>query len=572
MHDLVIRNAKIVDGTGRAAFGGDVAVDAGRVTGVGKVDEGGHQTIDAEGRVLAPGFIDVHTHYDVQGFWDTTLSPSPLHGVTTVFAGNCGFSVAPLDDTSGEYLMRTLARVEGMPIRSLETGVPWDWGTTEEFFDRVDRRLAVNTGFMIGHTAMRRFVMGADATKRYATEEEIVAMQALLRTGLQAGGIGFSSSWAPTHYDADGLPVPSRHAHPHELIELARVCSDFPGTSLEFLPNHPQDPLDGDLLELVIQMSVAARAPLNWNVMLVTAANLDHYKRRLEADDRARERGGRIVGLVITDMDQPRYSVWAGFGLDQVPGWLAATVGTLEERIRIFTDPAARAQLAAGANDPANPLPVIANWDAHTIAQTFTPETKQYEGRTLGEIAAKEGKAAFDAFCDIAVADNLRTYFVPFRPATTQADWEARAEIWTDPRAVLGGSDAGAHLDRISTYNYTTNLLKVGVRERRLLGLEQAVHLITQVPAQLYGVVDRGVLAEGGFADLVIFDEDTVGPLPTRIVDDLPGGAERLNSGAEGVGHVIVGGEEILRDGRFTEARPGRVLRSGVDLANSGLR
>jgi N-acyl-D-aspartate/D-glutamate deacylase len=571
MHDLIIKDARVVDGTGRPGYSADIAVDGGRISVIGRVGESGRRSIDAQGRVVAPGFIDIHTHYDAQGFWDSTLSPSPLHGVTTVFGGNCGFSVAPLSDASGEYLMRTLARVEGMPIESLKVGVPWDWRTTEEFLDRFDRCLAINAGFMVGHTALRRFVMGPDATTRRASEAEIVSMQALLRAGLRAGGIGFSSSWAPSHVDADGVPVPSRYADSHELIELARVCGEVGGTSIEFIPNHPDESLDGEVGDLLISMSAAARRPLNWNGMIVDAQNRTHFEGRLHASDVATAQGAKVVGLVLVEMEPMRYSVWGGFSLDQIPGWLDVTTGPLDQRLGVFRDRSGRERLFQAAAASTNPKPFIANWDTHTIAQTFSPPAKRYEGRRLGEIAAEEGKGAFDAFCDILLADDLRTYFVPDRRLPSQKDWEARAEIWRDPRAVIGASDAGAHLDIISTYNYTTSLLKKGVRDYRLLSLEEAVRLLTVVPAGLYGVAERGAVKEGYFADLVIFDESSVGPQPTRIVDDLPASACRLYGGSEGIGHVIVAGQEVVRDGAFTDARPGKVLRSGKDLVGTEL-
>ena len=343
MHDLVVRNGKIVDGTGGPSFSGDIAVSDGQITAIGDLNERGKVNIDTEGRVVAPGFIDVHTHYDVQGFWDTTLTPSPLHGVTTVFGGNCGFSVAPIDETSSDYMMRTLARVEGMPIESLQAGAPWDWRTTGEFLDRLDGTLAINTGFMVGHTALRRAVMGQDSTRRHATAEEIGLMQGLLRIGIEAGAIGFSSSWSPTHNDSEGLPVPSRHAEPAELIGIVFECfAIFRGlqsNSFQIIPtNHSM----AILIELMIQMSLAARSPLNWNVMNANAGNVAHHLERLGAGDEARKRGAKVIGLVITSgTDAPRFSFSSGFVLDQVPGWLPATTGTIDARAAVLADPSA---------------------------------------------------------------------------------------------------------------------------------------------------------------------------------------------------------------------------------------
>ncbi len=571
MHDLVIRDASVVDGTGRPRFHADVAVDEGRITAVGDVQDGGTSTINADGRIVAPGFVDVHTHYDVQGFWDTTLSPSLYHGVTSVFGGNCGFSVAPLDDDSCEYLMRMLARVEGMPLRSLEQGVPWDWTSTADFLDRLDGTLSVNTGFMVGHSALRRLIMGPEATERRANRVEVEAMKSLLRRGLAAGAIGFSSSWAASHKDGDGRPVPSRSADAEELIMLAAVCGEFAGTSIEFLPGLPNLAFTDEVADLMIQMSSVAGRPLNWNLMIVGADTLDFWLAKLDVGTRALGRGAKVVGLCIPRLDSSRLSFGNGFGLDLLPGWTAAMTSPPEERIRLFSDPHERRRLEALAAT-ADSTFTMHQWDAYVVAQTYSSETARYEGRVVGEVAAEQGKSAFDALCDIAVADGLRTQITPYSKPDERRDWEARAKVWRDDRALVGGSDAGAHLDLISTYNYTTTLLGIGVRREGLLGLEEAVRLLTDAPARLYGLRDRGRIEEGAWADLVVFDEATVAPRPVRLVDDLPGGSERLTGGADGIGHVFVSGQEIVRDGQCTDARPGRVLRSGRDTDTPSLR
>src|SRR5690348_15389168 len=254
--DLVIRGALVVDGTASAPVPADVAVAGDRIVEVGRVDGGATRVVHADGRVVAPGFVDVHTHLDAQAFWDPTLSPSPLHGVTTAIAGNCGFTIAPLSDASGDYLMPMLARVEGMPLESLRLGVPWDWRTTSEYLDRLDDGLALDLGFMVGHSAIRRLAMGPDANERVATPDELSQMQRLLRDGLGAGALGFSTTTSATHNDASGRPVPSRFADEREFVELARVSGEFPGTSLELLPRGATDlgPFDDDVAELMIRM------------------------------------------------------------------------------------------------------------------------------------------------------------------------------------------------------------------------------------------------------------------------------------------------------------------------------
>jgi N-acyl-D-aspartate/D-glutamate deacylase len=568
MHDLVIRGGQVVDGTGAERRTADIAVAGGRIAGVGSdVGEGAH-TIDAGGRIVSPGFVDVHTHLDVQGFWDPTLSPSPLHGVTTVLGGNCGFTVAPLADGAAEYLMRMLARVEGMPLESLEQGVPWDWTSTAEYLDRLDGTLALNAGFMVGHSALRRVVMGDAATERAATPDELERMVALLRAGLAAGGIGFSSTWSTTHNDADGRPVPSRHATAAELVTLAAVCGEFEGTSLEFLPGVGQ--WDAETEQVMLDMTVAAQRPLNWNIITGSARSRRHWQDKLALSDRARELGGKIVGLVIPRIFGARFCFRSGFVLDAIEGWREPMALPPAEKLALLSDPAGRAQLAALA-EATTGMGSLTDWGAKLIVETFTDSTKRYEGRTVADIAAEAGKASFDALLDIVVADDLRTSFRNASDDDTDEDWAARADLWRDPRAVVGASDAGAHLDMLATFSFSTDLLAFGVREHGLLSTEEAVRLLTSVPADLYGLRGRGRLAAGAVADLVVFDEATVGPEEVSTRFDLPGGAGRLYAGAHGVEHVIVNGVPIVAAGELTRATPGTLLRSGRDTTNPSL-
>jgi N-acyl-D-aspartate/D-glutamate deacylase len=568
VHDLVIRGGKVVDGLGNPARTADVAIDNGHVVAVGDAGPA-RRTIHADGRVVAPGFIDVHTHLDVQGFWDPALTPSCFHGVTTVLGGNCGFTVAPLDDDAAGYLMRMLAKVEGMPLESLEQGVPWDWRTTAEYFDRLDGRLALNAGFMVGHSAIRRVVMGEEATARTARVDELDRMGALLRDGLAAGGLGFSSTWASTHIDAEGRPVPSRHADAAELVALAAVCGDYEGTSLEFLPAIGQFP--DEAVEVMVAMSVAARRPLNWNIIVANARSLPHWQEKLAVGDLARARGGKVIGLVIPESPAARFSFRSGFVLDSIPGWDAPLALPHDKRLAFLRDPSGRRVLAEQAAVAPSHLGAMTDWGRKVIVETFTPETKRYEGRIVADIAAEEGKDPFDALLDIVCADGLRTSFCNLAIPDTDEDWAARASIWRDPRAVVGASDAGAHLDMLTTFSFSTTLLQEGVRQHSLLTLEEAVRLLTDVPAHLYGLRDRGRLTEGAWADIVIFDEATVGRGPVYTSEDLPAGAARLCSDALGIGHVLVNGEEIVANGELTGAIPGILLRSGRDTATPAL-
>lgn len=572
MFDVIIKGGDVIDGTGAARRRADVGIRDGRVVAIGAIDGEAATTIDATGKVVAPGFVDVHTHFDAQVFWDGALTPSPLHGVTTVLAGNCGFTIAPLseDPADGDYLMRMLARVEGMPLESLREGVPWNWRTTGEYFDQVSSRLGVNAGFMVGHSAIRRIVMGTEATAREATADELAAMERLLHEGLDAGGIGFSSSWARTHNDADGRMVPSRYASREELIALATVAGQHEGTSLEFIPQ-VGPAFDQWAIDVMADMSVAARRPLNWNVLTVNAANAEAGLGKLEASDAARAKGGKVVALTVPHSFPVRFSFATGFVFDAMPGWEAPMLLPRAEKLALFRDRAALDRLNEIAQAETNPMRGVADWSTKMIYDVVHPDNEQYRGRLVAEIAAEQGRTPWDVLVDIVLADELLTSFGPVPVAESADDWKARLQFWRDSRAVIGASDAGAHLDLLASFNYATVLLGSAVREQQLLPLEEAVHLITDVPAQLYGLVDRGRLQEGWHADVVVFDPATIASDEVATRYDLPGGAARLYAGAQGVEHVLVGGSPIVRDGELTAELNGTLLRSGRDTRTPSL-
>ncbi|MGD9702291.1 MAG: amidohydrolase family protein [Acidimicrobiia bacterium] len=563
MLDLCITGGTIVDGTGAPGVVGDVGVKDGRIVAIGTVDEPAAETIDATGQIVSPGFVDVHTHYDAQAFWDTTLSPSPLHGVTTVFGGNCGFTIAPLTPEDGDYLMRMLARVEGMPLESLQTGVPWDWRTTAEYLDRLDGVLMPNAGFLVGHSAIRRVVMKEAATERHATADELLQMQQLLRDGLAAGGMGFSSTWSSSHNDHNGIPVPSRHASRAELIALCSVVAEFPGTTLEFIPAVGQ--FGDEVFELMADMSAAANRPLNWNLLQVYGQNWDYVQHQLTGFDHAAARGGKVIALTLPDSFRLRLNFSGGFVLDILNGWDALMALPAEEKLRRLRDPEIRAEWNRLAQSTEGTVRAIANWADYYLLETFTEEYKPHQGRLIGEIARDLGKSPWDTLVDIVIADGLMTVIANQDRGQDDMSWARRVEVWRDGRALIGASDAGAHLDMIDSFSFSTIVLGRAFRERGLLPVEEAVHYLTDAPARLYGLRERGRIALGWHADLVVFDPTTIGPSPVYTKFDLPGGAGRVYGEAEGISHVIVNGTRVVEGKRLLAARPGTLLRSGRD-------
>jgi N-acyl-D-aspartate/D-glutamate deacylase len=563
--DLVIRGGSVIDGTGAPARRADVGVVGGRVVAVGPLGEPASRVVDATGLIVCPGFVDLHTHYDAQLSWDPTASPSPLHGVTTVLGGNCGFSLAPCGPADRAYLTRLMARVEGMPLAALEAGLDWAWSTFGDWLDRLEGSVGVNAGFLVGHSTLRRVVMGAESVQRPATAEEVRTMAAALGSALAAGALGWSTSQAPTHHDGDGSPVPSRAAGRDELLALAAAVGEHPGTTVELILPGCLNGFTEDEVDLMTEISLRADRPVNWNVLGVSAGNREATSHQLAASTAAAARGATVVALTLPHTMQVRLSFETGAILNGMPGWRDVLEAPVAERLVALSDPTVRRRLDEGAHsEEAGVLRHLAAWKRLVFTETFAPATAAWEGRSVGEVAAERGVDPFDALLDVVVADELRTGLGVPMPES-EADWAARAEVWSDPRTVVGGSDAGAHLDTMCGAMYSTALLGDGVRARGLLSWEEAVHQLTDVPARLYGLRERGRVAEGWWADLVLFDPERVGHVPERTRDDLPGGASRLYAEATGVEAVLVNGVEVVRDGAFTGARPGRVLRSGRD-------
>jgi N-acyl-D-aspartate/D-glutamate deacylase len=572
MLDVLITGGLLVDGSGTPARPADVGINDGRIVAVGEpgtIPGPARRTIDATGLVVTPGFIDVHTHYDAQLMWDPYATPSNVHGVTTVLGGNCGFTLAPLHADDADYLRRMMARVEGMPLAALETGVGWEWESFADYLARLDGRIGVNAGFLVGHCALRRYAMGPAAIGSTADSDQLAAMTAELHAALDAGALGLSTTLSSTHSDGDGKPVASRWADKTELLALSRAVGEHEGTFLEGIVPGSLDQFDDDEIELLAAMSAAAGRPLNWNVLTIDAAVPARVPRQLTASARAREVGGRVIALTMPTLVPMNMSLRTFCALHLIPGWGEILGLPIPERIAKLRDPDVRAEMLRRAQSPeAGVLRRLASFGRYVIGDTYSPANEGLRGRVVGDIAAERGQDPFATLVEIAANDELRTVLWPMPSDNDPDSWALRARTWEEPDVLLGGSDAGAHLDRMAGAPYPTRFLGDCLRGRKLVGLERAVAMMTDEPARAFGLRDRGRIAPGYLADLALFDPATIDSEPATLVHDLPAGAARLTAGSIGVVHVLVNGVEIVRDGTPTGATPGTVLRSGRDTVS----
>lgn len=569
--DVLLRDASLIDGTGAPARPADVAVSGDRIAAVqppGELTPAREtQVVDLDGLTVAPGFIDVHTHYDAQLYWDGFATPSSVHGVTTVFGGNCGFTLAPLKRRDADYTRRMMSQVEGMPLAALENGVDWRWETFGQYLDGLEGRIGVNAGFLAGHCALRRYILGEESMVRASTDDEIETMSGLLAQSIEQGALGLSTTRSRTHPDHNGDPVPSRQASEAEVLRLCDEVGKRPGTTLEAITTGCVQGFDNDEVELFAQMSARANRPLNWNVLGITAHGTDAERReKLERQfaptRRAREVGGRVVPLNMPVGTELNMSMATYCGMWLIPGWREIMTLPFEEKTAKLRDPAVQRKLVEGS--VGSGLERFADIGAYRIGQTVAPANKQYEDRVVSEIATSLGTDAWTALLDIEVADEYRTVLWP-EVVESDEQFDLIKEIWATDEVVIGGSDAGAHLDRLLASPYPTRLLAKVVRDRRLVPLERMIQLMTESPARLYGLTDRGRLVEGAFADIVVLNPETVASQPARRAYDLPGECLRLTADSIGIELVLVNGVETIRGGQPTGELPGAVLRSGRD-------
>jgi len=571
-YDLVIRNGVVVDGTGLPRRRADVAVQDGRIAEIGFVDGSGTRELDVDGRVVAPGIVDPHTHYDPQLTFEPYATSSCFHGVTTVVAGNCGFSVAPLRPGDAGWLIQLFARVEGMDSSALE-GIPFDgFETFPEYLRSLDGRIGVNAAFYVGHCAVRRYVMGDACQEREATDDEISAMEAIVADAMTHGAAGFSSTHSPTHFDSADRPVPSRLSSTGELERLVAAAGRAAhGGSIAYLPLSAVGGITPDDEQLLTRLSLEARMPViiqglgARSKVDAPTAGWDNAKRFV---DEATAHGAAVYSLAMSKPFNRTFDLAAGTKLYE--GALEfhrmfTDASTVEARIALLRDASFRDSIRHSVEhpnrDPAKgPTLPPPHWDVLHVNQVRRPENEKFVGRSLVDIAAEMGVHPTDAMLDIALSEDLATEFL----------WKTETEEWiegtrvaqADPHMVVGTSDGGAHLDRDDGAEAHSYFLQHWVREWEGFTLEEGVRQITALPAALCGLVDRGVLLPGYAADIYVFDPDTIGPAHKEFVHDFPNGAGRWTSKPVGAHATIVNGVPIVLDGELQHdaGLPGAVL------------
>lgn len=556
-YDLKITNGTIVDGTGKAGYRGDVGIKDGKVVALGAAPGEAKETIDAAGRVVCPGFVDVHTHYDAQILWDKMLSISPWHGVTTVVMGNCGFGVAPTRPDHRSKIMRTLEKVEGMAYEALDAGLgaEWPFETFPEYMDALEKQgTAINVGVMAGHTPIRTYVMGDDAVERGATEDEVRAMERIVEEAMEAGALGFATSHAGTHHGYGGKPVPSRLASVGEIDSLVGAMRRS-GRGLM------QATIGRTLFhEQFKELAAKHGVTISWTALLAGMAGPGSHRRHLEETQKQRDAGFNIVPQVSCRPLMFDFDFNEPFPFEVRPLFKQTMETDREGRKAIYADPAFRAEFKADVAPGQKNL--AANWAERAVI-SLSPNDPSLNERSLAEVAAERGVDPNDLALDLSLDTD---FAARFRFAFFNYDQAEVAELLLDPNCVVALSDAGAHASQLCDACYSSHLLSHWVRDTGTLGLEQAIHRLTQEPAELFGIADRGLLAEGRPADVVVLDPATVRAGGLRRVHDLPAGADRLISEADGIDLVVVNGQVIRRAGQDATGLatlPGRLLRGG---------
>ncbi len=556
MYDLIIENARLIDGTGQPSSMGTLGVNDGVITYMGS--ESGlaaERTINADGLVLAPGFVDPHTHYDAQIAWDQLLTSSPWHGVTTIVMGNCGVGVAPVKPETRDILMHDLVNVEAIPYEVMDAGINWTWESYGEYLDAIGSRgLGINVAGLVAFTPLRHYVMGEESFEREATPDEIVTMRKLLREAMEAGAFGFTTTTSQNHVGYEGRPLACRNASRDELKGLCHALRDVGRGTMEVILNSGGMHLVNDEdVELLKMLTGESGRKVTWLALFAHPGEPDFH------DQNVAKLGNELLKRAVPQVTPRAITSRGDFINPSMFGsfisWQEALKQDPEGKKAIYR----QAEFRNAFQDELERRKRTHMWGQMRILEVDDPKLQDYVGKSFEEIAEAEGKRPVDAYLDVGLADNLQT---KFQTANFNYDLDGVKKLVSDDRFMIGLSDGGAHVDFICDVGYATAMLDIWVRQRDVLSLEKAVQKITSVPAEMFGIPNRGVLAEGKVADLVMFNPDTVTAKPPEYVRDLPKNGRRLISKAEGIEATFIAGQQVFDKGTHTGELPGRVLRS----------
>ena len=586
--DLLIKNGRVVDGSGQPSFHADVAVQDGKIVGVGKFTASATRTINADGRVVAPGFIDHHTHFDSQAMWDPIVTSTSLNGNTSIIVGQCGAVIAPVRPGDGDWYLQMFNYMEGVPLASQRAGVDFAWETIPQYLDAVGRRRGINVGALVGHSGVRRYVMGEAAQEREATPEEIEAMKRVVREGMMAGALGFSvGNFVGQGEGIFGVKVPSSVATEEERYAVGSVLGEL-GTGVFQVSGGAPGGFRGPA-RIAQELARRTGRPAMYNLLAQEINKPDEWKEHLQMLEESFKAGIRAYGSCLSATAGPIFDLRAGLdGLEDedmispatvfqgMPTWDAIMAQPVQERMQSFRDPAIRKKLSVEAVETEGAhayrmglaqrhMSFTRRWDLVEVYMTLNEKNKQCSGKSIEQIAQEQGKGIMDTFLDLALADDLRT---SFQVIDRNNDTEAQRHILGSPYSVIGTTDGGARPDKGDRTDYSTRLLSHWVRDKQVMSLEDAVYRMTGKTALMHDLHDRGFLSPGKAADITIFDPDTIGPKPREPIYEFPGGEMHVKQGAVGMDYVIVNGEVLLDHGAYTGALPGQTLRGPLYRGN----
>jgi len=562
--DTIIKNGTVVDGSGLPKRVADVGIRDGVVTDIGRLS-GATRTIDADGLVVMPGIIDAHTHYDPQLTFEPFGTSSCFHGVTSVVAGNCGYSIAPCRAGDHEWVTALFARVEGMSPGVLREGLPWDWDTFPSLLDVLDRRLGINLAMYVGHSALRRWVLGEAASERKATADEIDTMKGLVREAMRAGAAGFTSSHAPTHVDPQGRPVPSRHADFEEVLALAAAAGEGGAGSIGFLARTAVQGYDAADRQRIVKLAHASGLPVVVQGMGYRPGQREMWDKQTAFLEEARQQGAAVFSMLRTQPMMRPFNWHRGTSLfDGVFHWRDIQAMAPAQRLAALKDPARRAELRWGLDNPNTDPEKGSTLPPPAMSALFVDRSASdpgAEGKSLAQLAKERGVHPADVMSELTVADRGDTQFL--WNSETPAWIEANAESQRNPHMIIGTGDGGAHADRDDGAEWSTYFLRSWLLDRSVMTLEEGVRRLTHLPAMVCGIPLRGLLARGYHADIMMFDPARIRLGKKHLVADMPSGEARWQVRPEGIVRVMVNGEVIVENDQLTGARSGRVLRIG---------